>query len=399
MRNKINIACLNKIGLVVALGISLFFMSCNFCSSQYSYQPPVNVNDGIKIGSLLQLGMDSALVSKAIRKIKCGDFNEVHSMLIYKDDMLVLEEYFQGHKYQWDAPNYHGEYLQWDKEMIHPIMSCAKSFTSACIGIAIDKGFIKSADQKIFDYLPEHQKFNNGGKENITIEHLLTMTSGLSWNEWDAAHGTTANDIDRIYFECSDDPIKCVLERELQHPPGEVFNYNGGGMIMLGEILRNSSGLNIDEFSRKYLFGPQGIDNIQWFQYDNGAYACDGSVELTPRAMLKLGVTYLNNGRWKGERLLPAVWTVKSAETFNKNKMINIPGEDSGKNGYGYSWWNNELSRKGEKIDVYRAGGWGGQAIMVFPELEMVVVFTGGNYAAKSSLFKIVKRYILPAIR
>jgi len=313
--------------------------------------------------------------------------------------MLVLEEYFQGHKYQYDAPDYFGEYIQWNREMLHPIMSCSKSFTSACIGIAIDKGYIGGVQDNIFDYLPAYLQYKNGGKEGITIEHLLTMTSGLAWDEWGDAHGTSANDMDRLYFECSDDPVKCVLERALIHPPGATFTYAGGGVVMLREILRYATGMDIDAFSRKYLFERLGVDSIQWFQYNNGVYATDSSIYIRPRDMLKLGVTYLDSGHWNGQGILPAAWVEKSAEVYHNNTDINIPIEDSGENCYGYLWWISKLDYKGKNIKMYRANGWGGQTIMVFPELDMVVVFTGGNYASKSKLFKIIERYLLPALK
>ena len=277
-------------------------------------------------------------------------------------------------------------------------MSCAKSYTSALVGIAVKNGFIKSVDQSIFDYLPNHQQYKTGGKEFITIEHLLTMTSGLAWNEWGAAHGTSANDIDRIYFECSDNPIHCILERELIHPPGETFNYNGGGIIILGEIIKNASGLSVKDFAQIYLFDKIGTTESEWYQFNNGTYAVEGSISLTPRDMLKLGILYLHNGSWRGEEILPKEWIEKSASGFFDNSNIKIPIEDSGKNAYGYTWWITEHRHNGKDILMYRANGWGGQTIMVFPELDMVVVFTSGNYASKSKLFKLVNSYVLPAV-
>lgn len=384
--------------VILTIIITLLFASCNTCNPTYIYESPSYINDGLKTGSIEEVDIDTELIAKAVKKIKCGSFNEIHSMLIYKDGRLVLEEYFQGHKYQWDAPNYHGEYLQWNEEMIHPIMSCTKSFTSAFIGMAIDKGYIKSIHEKIFDYLPEHQNYRTGGKENITIEHLLTMTSGLAWDEWGAMHGTSANDIDRLYFECSEDPIKCVLERDLIHQPGETFTYNGGGVVILGEILKNATHMDIDEFSKKFLFEPLGVDSIQWYQYNNGVFATDGSMYITPRDMLKFGVTYLNKGFWNGVKILSEDWVTKSSEIYNNNQDIIVPIEDSGKNGYGYLWWTSKLMHKGNKTKMYRANGWGGQTIMVFPGLDMVVVFTSGNYAARSKLFKIIERFVLPAV-
>jgi len=384
------------------LSFLLMMLGCSGCNSslpQVHYQQPLGLNDGLAVGTLEEVGLDSSKIMAAESRIRAGKHGEVHSILLHKNGKLVFEEYFYGHTYKWSAPGYHGEMVQWDKEKLHPIMSCTKSFTSACIGIAVDKGQIESVHQSIFDYLPDHQQFRVGGKENITIEHLLTMTSGLAWNEWNAAHGTSANDIDRIYLECSDDPIKCVLERSLKHTPGDKFTYHGGGLIILGEILRNATGMNIDEYSMTHLFGPLEVDSTVWYQFDNGSIATGGSLRLSSRDMLKLGITYLNNGMWNNQRILSENWVEKSSTVYHSNKGIKIPIEDSGKNEYAYTWWMSNLPYSGGKTPMYRAGGWGGQAIMVYPELDMVVVFTGGNYSSRSTLFKIVKNHILPAAK
>jgi CubicO group peptidase (beta-lactamase class C family) len=113
--------------------------------------------------------------------------------------------------------------------------------------------------------------------------------------------------------------------------------------------------------------------------------------------MLKFGITYLNDGVWNGKTIVSSDWVKKSSGIYGNNKNINAPIEDSGKNGYGYTWWITEPGNGRYKTKMFRANGWGGQVIMVFPELDMVVVFTGGNYTTRSKLFKIVERYILPA--
>ena len=168
------------------------------CSSTFSdtllHDPPIDIDDGLSVGTLEEVQLDSQLIIKAIGKIRDGKYGEVHSMLIYKDHMLVAEEYFQGHRYKWDAPDYHGELVNWDMSMAHEMMSVTKSFTSACIAISIDKGFIESVHQSIFDYLPDHQHLKTNNREYITIEHLITMTSGLAWDEWTVVHGSAAND-------------------------------------------------------------------------------------------------------------------------------------------------------------------------------------------------------------
>ena len=380
------------------LFLSFLFISCNSYNSNFIYQSPENINDGIAVSSLMSVNIDTTLIARAVNKINSGKFGEVHSILIYKDNLLVLEEYFPGHRYKWDAPKYHGEFVEWNRNMPHEMMSVTKSFTSACIGIAVDNGFIKSVHQSIFDYLPDHQHLKVDNREYITIEHLVTMTAGLAWDEWSVAHGSSANDIDMLWFDCKE-TINCVLDRPWWKEPGQLFTYNGGGMAILTEIIKNATHMNIDEFSMKYLFEPLDIKNTKWTQFPGGVWDGSGSFYITPRNMIKFGVTYLNDGEWNGTRIISPAWIENSSKPYNNNVGINIPGEDSGINGYGYTWWTSELSHSGNKIKMYRAGGWGGQEIMVFPELDMVIVFTGGNYAKKTRLYKLLEKSILPAIK
>jgi len=182
--------------IVLVSVLSLLLSGCKSdATSQYTYQPPEDIGDGFDVGTLDEVNIDAELIEKAVDKIHQGKYKEVHSMLIFKDNKLVFEEYFKGHKYKWDAPNHHGELVSWDRSMEHPVMSVTKNITSTCIGIAIDKGFIQSVHQSIFDYLPEHQHLNTDGKDKITIKHLLTMTSGLEWDEWGAPLSSRDNDI------------------------------------------------------------------------------------------------------------------------------------------------------------------------------------------------------------
>jgi len=380
--------------------LSLLVTGCEMydSSGQYTYHCPDSLSDGFDIGTLDEVNINTRLIEEAVNKIQSGRYPEVHSMLIYRDGKLVLDEYFQGHQYQWDAAYHHGEWVTWDQGMLHDLMSSSKSITSFLTGIAIENGFIESVHQSIFDYLPEHQQFRNGGKEKITIEHLLTMTSGLEWKEWSAPYSSTGNPNIGIWFQ-DKDPVSFILEKPLVSEPGTRFNYSTGHMHLLGEIIRNASGMNIDEFSRKYLFDPLGIDTLSWpQQFPNGAY--DGnSLLLTPRAMMKFGVTCLNHGNWHGRRIVPEEWVEKSTIAYGNNKGIKIPEEPSGKLGYGYNWWTKVYSVRGTMVHMYTASGFGGQHIMVLPEVSTVVVFTGGNYVSRKPPFKILEKYIIPAIR
>ena len=364
---------------------------------EYSYQQPNKLDDGFDVASLESLNIDESLIEEAVQEIHRGRYGEVHSMLIYKNDRLVFEEYFPGHKYQWDGENHYGSWVTWNSFMKHSVFSVSKSITSACIGIAIDHGFIESVHQSIFDYLPEYQHLQEEGKEEITIEHLLTMTSGLEWDEWNASPSNSENDIVGIWL--CDDPIACVLERRLANDPGTKFTYSGGNMIVLGEILKNATGMNIDEFSEEYLFGPLGIETANWSQqFRNGVFEAAGGLEITPRDMTKIGIVYLNNGTWNSHQIISEKWVSKSSATYPGNNWINIPGVDSGWNGYSYSWWVEPFFKAAKKVEMFFAGGWGGQKIIIVPELDTVVVFTGGNYTSKEQVFRIFYKYIIPAI-
>ncbi|MEM7551574.1 MAG: serine hydrolase [Bacteroidota bacterium] len=377
--------------------LSLLSLSCGVQQPEYDYQQPEKINDGLEVGTLEEVGIDSRYIGDAVRDIDRGKYGEIHALLVCKDGKLALEEYFEGHKYQWEAPRHHGEWISWKKEMLHDIKSVSKSITSACIGITIDKGFIESVHQSIFDYLPDHQHLKTGGKEKITIEHMLTMTSGLEWDEWGVPLSSAKNDIIGLWFHC-DDQIECILERPLVSEPGSSFTYSGGNTIVLGEIIKNATQLDIEEFSKKYLFEPLDVDTCSWsVRYPSGIIESGGGLDITPRAMLKVGVTFLNHGVWNGKQVVSEEWVDKSALSFPPNRRINVPGEDTGRNGYSYSWWINDINISGKKTSIFYGSGWGGQKIIVMPGQNAVIVFTGGNYTSKVKEFKILKRYIIPA--
>ena len=384
---------------LIILFLSFLIVSSKLNSSgQYAYHPPENINDGLVAGSLDEANIDVKLIEKGVNKIHQGGYKEVHSLLIFKDNKLVFEEYFDGHSYKWEATRHHGDWQSWDKTIPHDIKSVTKSITSTCIEIAIDHGFIQSVHQSIFDYLPDHQHLKTGGRDKITIEHLLTMTSGLEWPEWSAPYSSVANPCLGIWYQ-DKDPVSYILEKPMVNEPGQHFNYSSGNTIILGEIIKHSTNMLIDEFSKTYLFEPLMIDSSYWsIHYDNGVIEAAGSLELTPRAMLKIGILFLNKGAWEGNQIISEKWIEKSAVSFAGNNGINIPGVGSGRNGYSYSWWTNSVFHSGKFYDLFSAGGWGGQEIMVFPQIKTVVVFTGGNYLSKTPPFKILKRYIIPAI-
>lgn len=375
-------------------------------SSQYNYRQPERVDDELDVGTLDEVNMDPGSIGAAVDDIHSGKYGEIHSLLIYKDGKLVFEEYFPGHDYSWDGPNFQGTWVSWNRDKEHNIHSVGKSITSACIGIAIDQGFIDSVDQSIFDYLPEHQHLKITGKDQITIEHLLTMTSGLEWDEWGTSYSNEENDVIALWVDC-DDPVACVLEKPLVSKPGTDFTYSGGNMIVLGEIIKNATGMDIEAFSGRYLFAPMGIEAPEWrWIGDSGVVYAGGDQKLTPREMLKFGATYLNDGFWDGQQIVSERWVQHSNNPYSgpDNSWLNHllrpipPGDNTwGPRGYSYAWWTHMFSHSGERFPAFWAFGFGGQKIVVFPDQNAVVVFTAGNYTSTDTSAEILTEYLIPA--
>ena len=144
------------------------------------------------------------------------------------------------------------------------------------------------------------QHLKTTGKDQITIEHLLTMTSGFEWDEWGPSISDLNNDLVALWL--CDDPLACILENPLVSEPGTDFTYNSGNTILLGAIIKNATGKDIEAFAAEYLFKPMGIDPVAWDWMNDEVIYAGGNQLMTPREMLKFGVTYLNHGLWDESR-------------------------------------------------------------------------------------------------
>ena len=215
----------------------------------------------------------------------------LHSLLIVRNGYLVTEAYL--YPYQPDTQQ--------------GIYSCTKSFISALIGIAIDKGFIRGVDQPLSSFFPDRTIANvDPWKRAITLENILTMSSGLDWPEWSFLASSPAGPYEQMYQ--SPDAIQFVLDRPMLNDPGTLFNYNTGGSNLLSAIVEQTTGINTLEFARTNLFEPMGFSNVFWYRDQNGIYRGGDGLRLTPRDMAKFGYLYLNRGVWDGRQIIPAAW-------------------------------------------------------------------------------------------
>jgi CubicO group peptidase (beta-lactamase class C family) len=270
----------------------------------------------------------------------------VDSVIVVKNGYIVYEKYY----------NY------WSQYMLHTIQSCTKSFMSALIGIAIDMGYIDNVSQPVLDFFPNYTIDNwDPRKENITLFHLLTMSSGLEFHEVDIPYSDPDNDLFTMYDQ--PDMWQYVLDRPMIRDPGEAWEYNSGGIEVLGGIIEQATGYRVAEFAEEFLFNPIGIDLYTWWRpFASGQYGCGGGLGLKPRDMARFGYLYLNNGTWDGTQVVSSEWVNVSTKMYY----------DTGSwYHYGYTWWGVP------GYNFYEATGHYEQKIYVLPEQDMVVVFTG----------------------
>ncbi len=356
---------MKRTGLFASLFFLVLFNSCRTNSTNIQ-ETPENLNDGIETASIAEVKFNSAIIREIIDSINTGFYPNRHSLLIYKNDKLVLENYFTGRDNLWGQDIgiiAHSDYT------LHDVRSISKSIVSACVGIAIDQGKIKSVDEKVFNFFSEYDTLRNGDKEELTIKHLLTMTSGLDWNE-EIPYDNPENS--EIQMNNSKDGIEFVLSRKLVATPGTEWRYNGGTTALLGEIIRRVSGLNVHEFAKKYMFSTIGILNSEWTNATGtNIPAAASGLRLRSRDLLKFGILYLNEGKWQGKQVVSAEW-IKQSFTSH------ISRPDGG--GYGYQFWILQDNLDGKNLVWPAAVGNGDQRIFFDRENKMVIAMTAGNY-------------------
>lgn len=371
--------------------IVLFVLNC--CSGNEEEQTTENVKpennlsySGWERSTLEEQGLNSEILTEMMEFIeeKNSDNggNGVDSVIIIKNAYLVFEEYFNGQK----------------EDSLHNIHSCTKSITSALIGIAINNGHIKSVNEKVLDFFPEYEFENmDERKKAITIEHLLTMSSGIEWDEFFVPYTSRENDfIDTIY---NDDWVKYTLDKRMVNNPGEIYEYNTGGSHILSAILQKATGMDTLSYAKKYLFTPLDIseNDVYWPISPKGIYTGGHGVEMKPSDMAKIGLLYHNKGMWNGKQIIPKEWIEKSGQPLIKTNVKNYRYNYI--YDYGYQWWVDKRNIKG----AFFASGYNNQLICVINELNMVVVLTAslGEYNSDTMpyLNQIIKGYIIPSTK
>jgi CubicO group peptidase (beta-lactamase class C family) len=279
---------------------------------------------------------------------KVFEINESIAFLIIKNDSLLHEQYWNGYS----------------ENSLSGSFSAAKSFVSALVGIAIKEGKIKSIEQPVSDYL---DWFKEGEKKKIKIKDLLTMSSGLEWNE---AYANPLSVTTEAYYGSNLE--KLFANQKVESAPGQKFDYKSGDTEILGFILRKATGKSLAEYMQEKLWQPMGVERDALWSTDkkNGmekAYCC---INSNARDFARLGYLYLHKGNWKGKQIIDSSF-VKASLSPNM-----LPSEYGTCDFYGYQWW---LIPDFEGTEAFYARGILGQFIIVVPEWDMIAVRLGKN--------------------
>ncbi len=268
---------------------------------------------------------------------------------------------------------------------LHSMQSVSKTVSSVIFGVAMMRGDFKAGlDTPLLKYFDEAKVKNvDDRKRRVTLRHVLTMTTGLDWNE-EIAYDDPKNDASLM--EGTEDWVQYVIDRPMAQEPGKVFNYSSGVSELLAYIFQKETGQDLERYGEKYLFAPLGIDHF-WKRSPLGLPDTEGGLFLNTTGLAKIGYLYLHEGMWDGQQIVSKDWVKQSLAPF-------IDAQDGYK--YGFKWW--LLPRTDRPGYVWMARGFGGQRLMVFPEEDMIAVFTGWEILKDEAGDRELVNRILPAV-
>jgi len=342
-------------------------------SINYSYQKPEQLDDGIQTASIYAEGVDSLSIIGLMKEIINQKYGRLESLLILKNDKLIVEEYFYGY----------------NRTQLHNIHSCTKSVTSLLLGIALERHKNIDIDQSLFSFFPEYDDLKTEEKEQITLKHVLTMTAGFHDHK-----GPPEKDK-------PGDPFRYVLSKPLKTKPGETFKYSNESSDLLGGVIYSLEGKRADEFAKEYLFGSLGIHKYFW-ETENGITHCHSDLHLLPRDMAKIGLLVLNEGKWQKSQIVSKEWIRESTKPHvNESKFFDYGYQWWHRSGNNLQWWKEPNTVSPKEHDLITALGAGGQYIMIIRDLNLVVVTTASDYdigkKARSKIPMVIEK-VVPAL-
>lgn len=332
-------------------------------------------------------GVSAAVLDSISSEITTGQYGHIDRFLVIRRGQIVADKH-----YTWNYDSIYGQQAKtgdalnagdlsgpynyynpwwhptWRRGDLHTLQSVTKTVTSVIIGTAIARGDFPSIDTPVLSFFDTTKVQNiDDRKRRLKVRHLLTMTGGFDWNE-NLPYIDPKNDA--VVMEASHDWVTYTINKPMAREPGERFNYSSGESELLAAIFFKATGLDIEEYAARHLFGPLGIDRWYWKRIPTGLVDTEGGLYLEARDLARIWQLWLQGGSWKGKQLVSKEWVTESVKPAIA--VSNRPGTQM----YGLKWWLRRDPSDTSKF-VWAGSGFGGQFPLALPEQEMVVVFNG----------------------
>lgn len=332
------------------------------------------------------LGLNKDSLNALDKELESGKYGNIDGMLVIRYGKIAFEKSYQ-HRYEdiykkevsvksalnsSDAGGPYNYFNPWwhpffHNTSLHTLQSVTKTVTSVIIGLAITRKEFPDLNTPILNFFDTSDIQNiDSRKRSITIRHLLTMTAGFKWNE-NLPYEDPRND--GSIMEANYDWVKYAIDKPMADEPGKVFNYNGGATQILAHIFRVATGKDLEEYAAKYLFKTLGIQHYYWKRSPSGLVDSEGGLYLDKKDLAKIFYLYLEKGKWENKQLISTDYVSQSVAPYVRLSQNQA---------YGYKWWLYNYGKNSTDI-VWRGSGFGGQTPMIFPQYDMVVVFTAWN--------------------
>lgn len=359
----------------------------------YSYQTPTSIGDGWAVDDAAAVGVSRDALERIINDVRRGRFPIIDAVAVARHDKLILSETIRtGTTRQDERVN------NVDPDM-HAQNSVSKSFVSALIGIALEQGLIEGVDVPYLSLFPYPTYANDGPrKQAMTLEDVITMRTGLDWNEWDPPYSDPDNQMFEFYSKQTDFS-KGLLNLPMVADPGTRFAYATPASVSLGQAIENVAPLSLIDYGSANFLAPLQITRVKVEQTPTGLPDLGRGLFLTTRDLLKLGQLFLNQGEWNGTQVVSADWVARSTTAQH-----DITWVDSGEfawqlEGYAYQWWTGAFDIDGVRIESYAAWGFGEQWLMVIPAYDLVVAVNShgekGDFEEANQALELIKQIVV----
>lgn len=353
----------------------------------YEYHPPLADDDGWKVGKLEEVGMVVEPIAELVKRIsvpaKSVHDIYVHGFLVARHGKLVVEEYFHG----------------FHRMKPHDTRSATKSVAATLVGAAIQNGAQLNTSTHVYDliYKGKLPLDLDPRKKEMTVEHLLTMSSGYDCD--DAVSPPRPGGEDTLHDKRPDpDFYRYTLQLPMELKPGQESVYCSINPNLLGAVLTAATKKPLLELFQNLLAQPLQLKRYHLLLQPTGEPYLGGGADLLPRDFMKFGQLMLDGGSWNGKRILSKEFVTRASSPLVAVRYTT----EHMKWKYGYLWWTIEYPYKNRTVSAYFASGNGGQTVAVIPELDIVVAFFAGNYADRASrtiYSEFIPKFILAALK